>query len=110
MIKRTAKQRLAVMGFLLLAFFSAYGVARRYSFELVAYVVEQALLQKTPEAIPPDQIRRRFETFLEADTTDQKMNKLLALSNYLEKVQKLTAAELDRLLSAGGNPGGAGLQ
>jgi len=106
----TARQRLTIMGFLVLAFFCAYGVARRYSFELVAYVVEEALMQKAPEGIPQDQVRSRFERYLEAGPADQKMNKLLALSNYLEKVQKLTAAELDRLLAGGGIPGDAGLQ
>jgi hypothetical protein len=102
----TFRRRLAVVGFLALLFLVIYGIARSYSEEIVFYVVEHALLQKIPEGMDSRQVQKRFETFLASAPAGSKLLKLMALSSYLEKVQKLTPGELDRLLAPGGNTPG----
>jgi hypothetical protein len=105
-MKITFKQRIMVLGLLALVFLAAYGVARHYSPAIVAYVVEQALVQKTPEGMSPILVKERFEALLASTPPEGKMLRLLALSNYLEKVQKLTPTELDRLLRPDGAAAG----
>ena len=56
------------------------------------------MVQKAPEGMSPTAVRKRFEAVIAVTRTQDKMLKLLALSNYLEKVQKLTPAELIELL------------
>jgi hypothetical protein len=46
----------------------------------------------------PTAVRKRFEAVMASTRPGNKMLKLLMLSNYLEKVQKLTPAELHELL------------
>jgi hypothetical protein len=95
----TFKQRITILGILAILFLGFYGVARSFSPAIVAYVVEQSLLQKAPDGMSPTQARKRFETWLSVARPEDKLMKLLDLSRYLEKVQKLTAEELDRLLA-----------
>lgn len=101
-MKTTFKRRAIVLGLLGVLFLAAYGVATHYSPAIVAYVVEQALVQKAPDGMSPDLVRERFEALLASTPTERKMRVLLALSNYLEKVQKLTPVEMNRLLKPGG--------
>jgi hypothetical protein len=76
-----------------------YGTARFYSRSLVLFVVEQALLQRSPSGTDPDLLGRRLETHLAASPSqDLKMAELLNLSMRLEKIQALTPGELDELL------------
>lgn len=105
-MKITFKQRVTVLGLLALLFLAAYGAARAYSPAIVAYVVEQALVQKAPEGMSPILVRERFRALLASTPQELKMLKLLALSNYLEKVQRLTPVELDRLLKPDGTAAG----
>jgi hypothetical protein len=107
-MKNTLGQRVAVLGFLALSFLLIYGIARAYSYDIVAYVVEQALLQKAPVGTSTAKIQERFQTALALTPGEYKLLKLMALSSYLEKVQKLTPTELDRLLEPGGAGTGAG--
>jgi hypothetical protein len=102
----TFRRRLAVVGFLALLFLVIYGIARSYSDEIVVYVVRQALIQKIPDGMDSRQVQKRFESLLAATSADSKLLKLMSLSSYLEKVQKLTPGELDRLLDQGGNSPG----
>ncbi len=90
-----------------LGFLMVYGLAKSYSSAIVAYVVEQALLQKAPPEVKKDDVRARLNGTLAPLTRGDKILKLLALSSYIEKVQKLTPAELDRLLPKNGPAGGA---
>jgi hypothetical protein len=107
-MKITFRQRLAIMGLLLLVFLLIYGIARHYSSTIVAYVVEEALLQKAPEGMSPATVRQRFDAALASTSQSDRLLRLLSLSSYIEKVQKLTPAELDRLLSTGGTAPGPG--
>jgi hypothetical protein len=98
---KTFGQRILVLCLAAVLFLAAYGIARHYSPTLVTYVVSQTLIQKAPEGMSPMQVEKRFERLMAAIPSGAKLKKLLVLSNYLEKVQKLTAAELERLLANG---------
>ncbi len=107
-MKTTFGRRVAVLCFLILFFLLIYGIARAYSYDIVAYVVEQALLQKAPVGTSTAEVQERFETALALTPKESKLLKLMALSSYLEKVQKMTPTEFDRLLEPGGAGTGAG--
>jgi len=100
-MKRSLKQRLGVLALLSLPFLGLYGVGRHYSPAIVAYLVRHALVQKAPEGVNPGDAARRFDALIGNLNEDDKMLRLLSLSNYLEKVQKLTPAEFERLMAAG---------
>lgn len=104
----TFKQRIAMLGLLALLFLAVDAIARHYSPAIVAYVVEQALIQKAPEGMSPILVKERFETLLASTPPEAKLMRLIVLSSYLEKVQKLTPRELERLMAAGGTPQGTG--
>lgn len=101
-------RRVAVLGFLILSFLLIYGIARSYSYDIVYYVVEQALLQKIPPGTGTSGVQERFKSALASTPPEYKLLKLMALSSYLEKVQKLTSNELNRLLEPGWDGAGAG--
>ncbi len=107
-MKTSFKRRVAVLGSLILCFLVIYGISKSYSYEIVFYVVEQALLQKAPPGASRTEVRERFEAALAGTPAKDKLLKLMALSSYLEKVQKLTPAELDKLLEPGLDGSGTG--
>jgi hypothetical protein len=85
------------LGILALA---SYGTARYYSPALVLHVVEQSLIQKAPLETDPTWLRSRLHALLStAPDKNARMEKLLGISAYLEKVQRLTPEELDELLA-----------
>ena len=90
---------MAVLGIIALLYLAANAVGRHYSPALVTYVVMEALVQKAPSGMSALEVEDRFNRFLAVAPSDEKLNKTLALSNYLEKVQKLTPVEMDRLLT-----------
>ncbi len=93
------RKRLWIVGILTMSGVLAYGTARHYSETLISYVVEQALLQKLPAGFDPAQSRDRFRDLLSSLPNHQaRLEKLLSLSQYLEKLQTLTPQELDQLL------------
>ena len=94
-------QRISILVFLGLIFLGAYWIGRRYSPTIVAYVVEEALIQKAPDEVGPEQAKRRFQAWLDASKPEDKLMKLLDLSKYLEKMQKLSVLELEQLLEEG---------
>jgi hypothetical protein len=76
-----------------------YGVAKYYSPVLVLHVVEQSLAQKAPAGMDSTQLHERLQRFLStAPDKNKQMIKLLRISEYLEKVQYLTPAELDEII------------
>jgi len=97
-MRRSFERRIAVLGLLVFAFLIAYMAARHFSSTLVGFVVKHALLQKAPPEISPIQVVKRYEAWVNAGSAEDKLMKMLDLSNYLEKVQRLTPAELERLL------------
>jgi hypothetical protein len=77
-----------------------YGVAEHYSSSIILYVTEQSLLQKAPAGTDPIQIHEQLSALLStAPDQKAKMQWLLRISGYLEKVQRLAPDELDRLLA-----------
>jgi hypothetical protein len=92
-------RRLIVMAALAAVALTAYGTSRYFSASLITYVVEHALLQKLPPGADPIAVRGRFHGLMsELPDRRAKLEKLLFLSQYLEKVQRLTSRELDELL------------
>jgi hypothetical protein len=106
---RPFRQRIAVLGLIGLCFLAVYGAGVHFSPMMVTYVVGQALIQKAPDGISTVTVRARYEAFLAAAPPAARLAKVMALSNYLEKVQKLTPTELDRLLTPDGNAEGTGI-
>jgi len=77
-----------------------YGVARYYSPSLILYVVEQSLAQKAPAGTSLVLLHERLRALLStAPDQNAKMERLLQISQYLEKVQYLTREELDELVA-----------
>lgn len=96
----TMRKRLIAAGILLAFATVLYGTARHYSPSLILYVVQQSLVQKAPQGIDAVYLERRLNDVLSA-APDQKtkMERLLRISQRLEKVQKLTPAELEIILA-----------
>jgi hypothetical protein len=96
----TIKMRSLIVGLLLAAASVLYGAARYYSPFIVEYVVEQTLIQKAPSGTDPVLLNSRFRALLSAAPSNQvKMERLLRISEYLEKVQSLTPGELEDLMA-----------
>ena len=96
----TIRKRSLMMGLLLAVASVFYGAARHYSPFIVEYVVEQTLIQKAPSGTDPVLLSSRFRALLSAAPSDQvKMERLMRISGYLEKVQSLTPGELEDLVA-----------
>jgi hypothetical protein len=87
----------------LLAFASIlYGAGRHYSPALIRYVVEQSLIQKAPSGADPVHLQNRLRAILsKIQSRDAQTQKLLQISEYLEKVQFLTPEDVDSLMAQG---------
>ncbi len=107
-MSRSIGKRITVLSLIGLCFLAVYGVAVHYSPWMVTYVVGQALIQKAPDGMSAPEVRARYDAFLAAIPPAERLAKVLALSTYLEKVQKLTPEEMDRLLASGGSAEGSG--
>ena len=85
----------------LLAFASIlYGAGRHYSPALIRYVVEQSLIQKAPSGADPVYLQNRLRAILsKIPDRDAQTQRLLQISEYLEKVQFLTPEDLDSLMA-----------
>ena len=88
----------------LLAFASiAYGTARHYSPVLIQYVVKQSLIQKAPPGVNAMMAQQRLQAHLStAPNQSIRIQRLLHISSYLEKVQNLTSEEWNNLFSEEG--------
>src|SRR5262245_60526780 len=101
------QRRTACVAALLVLGAGVYAAGRRFSADLVAHVVEEMLVQKAPPGSDPAQVRRRLRESTGAILDPElRLQRLLALSQRLEKVQTLEPAELERLLPAAGADGG----
>ncbi len=100
------RNRLATLGILGAVAIACYGTAKHYSPAMVIFVVEQALLQKAPAALSPVVVTREYRELMESlPTRDDKLKRALVLSQYLEKVQRLSQTQFDELLRAAAQPG-----
>ena len=75
-----------------------YCAARYYSPDLIHHVVEQSLIQKAPPGVDAQMARQRLEALLQAEPDEKaRIQRLLEISAYLEKIQRLTPKELEAL-------------
>ncbi len=96
----TIRNRSLVLGLLLVIGLGLYGAAKQYSPSLVLYVVEQSLIQKAPAGVNVSRLHERFRArVFSAPDNASRMERLLVISQYLEKVQHLTVQQLDELLA-----------
>ncbi len=102
------KERTFILAVLVAMTAGIYGLALHYSPLLVAYVVEETLVQKAPDHASRSEIERGLRAHLDSlPDGESRFQRVLAISQYLEKTQKLSQEELDRILHGGnGNPGG----
>ena len=78
----------------------AYAITRFYSIILVAYVVEESLIQKAPDGADTGRIRARFQGLVHSlPDRRSRFERLIEMSQVLEKVQKLDPAGMEQLLS-----------
>ena len=77
-----------------------YGAGRHYAPSLIRYIVEQSLIQKAPSGADPVCLQNRLRAVL-SKTPDRnaQTQRLLQISEYLEKVQFLTPEDLDSLMA-----------
>jgi len=95
----TLNRRLMVAGLLACLSLTALLTAKHYSVPMIAYVVEEAVVQKLPAGADPSLIRTRFRALIsEIPDRRVRLEKLLSMSQYLEKLQMLEPQELERLL------------
>jgi hypothetical protein len=93
---------LLISGLLLTLALASYCAVLHYSPRLVAFVVQESIMQKAPEHADPNLVRARFQALLDAAPDDDtRMQTVLAMSQQLEKVQKLNDLELEQLLGKG---------
>ena len=96
----TIQKRSIIAGVVLAFVLFLYGAGRYYSPFLIQYVVEQSLIQKAPSGTTPVYIQKRLGALLSAAPNQKaKMQRLLRISEYLEKVQSLAPEDLDSLLA-----------
>lgn len=77
-----------------------YGAGRYYSPFLIQYVVEQSLIQRAPAGADPVYLQKRLRAVLSAiPDRGAKMQRLLRISEYLEKTQSLTREDVDKLMA-----------
>ena len=96
-----AAQKRLIIACALLVFASIlYGAGRHYSPSLIRYVVEQSLIQKAPSGANPVCIQTRLRAILsKTPDRDAQTQRLLQISESLEKVQFLTPEDLDSLMA-----------
>ena len=91
---------------------AALWLLRSHQLELIHSIVLNAVMQKAPEDYPASRIRETFDQALRDAAADggqdAYLEELLNLSRRLEKVQRLSAAELDEILAALATSGSRG--
>ena len=93
--RMTIQKRASVLSALLALALILYCGARYYSSDLIYHVVEQSLIQKAPPGIDAPAARLRALVGAEPDKK-ARVQKLLRISEYLEKIQRMTHEEWDR--------------
>jgi hypothetical protein len=96
----TLKRRLIVAGFVAGFAVASLATAKRFSVSLIAYVTEEALIQKLPAGSDPPAVRRKFRALIAGLPDRQlKLERLLSMSQYLERLQTIDRQELERILA-----------
>ena len=96
----TFRGRMWVLGALTALSLAIYGTAKFYSPSLMVYVTEQTLIQKSPAGTDPESVHLRLHAYLSAlPNSESKLAAVMAISQYLERIQKLSDKELNQLLA-----------
>jgi len=94
----TIQKRASILSALLALALVLYCTARYYSPNLIHHVVEQSIIQKAPPGIDASMARLRLEELVRAEPDKKALiQRLLRISEYLEKTQRLTSEEWDKL-------------
>ncbi len=86
-----------------------YLAAKLCAGSIVAYVVEETLVQKAPPGTDPHLLRSRLESRLAACPDKvSRLQRLMEIAQTLERVQALTPDQLESVLKScsGSSPGG----
>ena len=90
----TIKKRASILSVLPALAIIIYCSAGYYSPYLIHHVVEQSLIQKAPPGIDATAVRRRLDTLVSAEPDKKaRVQRLLRISEYLEKIQRLSFEE-----------------
>lgn len=97
------KRRTWLIGGLIVALgVGALLVLRSYQLELIHATIENAVAQKAPEDYPRERILQRFDEALRSMRNEGReeiyQQRLLALAQRLEKIQRLDADEIEEIL------------
>lgn len=96
------KSTIAVLVFLLVLFVGTLLLLNAYKLDLVHTIVMNAVVQKAPQHFPDEEIRRAFARARQraerAEREQNYLNKLLQISQRLEKIQSLSVEETRKLL------------
>lgn len=96
------KSTIAVLVLLFMSFVGALLLLNVYKLELVHTIVLNAVVQKAPEDFSGEEIRRAFsrarQNAQKANREKRYLEKLLRISQRLEKIQELSADETRKLL------------
>jgi hypothetical protein len=92
-------RRLMVLVLVAGLFLGSYGTGRYYSPALVRFIVTHALIEKSPPGMDPAIIRSRLAGLGSGGHgSAAEMAKWLAISQRLEKMQRMSAADVEELL------------
>lgn len=90
----TIQKRALILSALFAVALTFYSVAGYYSQNLIYHVVEQALIQKIPADVDSRTVKLRLEALVRAEPDKKvRIQRLLKISEYLEKKQRLTQEE-----------------
>ena len=99
------QRRAGIVGVLISLALAVYCAGVYYSPALIVYVVEQSLIEKAPAGADQVLLRTRLQALLASiPNKNEKLARMLVMSQNLEKVQTLTRQELDQLLSVAPKP------
>jgi cell shape-determining protein MreC len=98
------KSVLIIVALMLLIFVGSMLLLRFYRLDLVQTVVVNAVIQKAPENYPGQRVQEVFQAArrrAEGENQEQAyLERLLRISQRLEKIQQLGSSDLDELLES----------
>jgi len=110
-VKGRPARRIAILGVLGLLALAILLLARAYTLDLVSFVVCRAYLQKSPPGVEAERVRVVFAQALSRAqgnrlSRNQHLQRLFAISQRLEKLQRLSDKEAMEILESLEKPGG----
>lgn len=91
-------RRIRILCIILVLGVVSYALARSFAPAIIEYVVEETLVQKAPHGVDPAVVRTRLAAALAGRADgNARLESLLEVARSLEKYQRLTPQEFDRL-------------